>query len=372
MMFLTQAIEGVRQADAETTAVLYSAGIRNHEVKAPGELVAQDVFCDFTKASADLQKEVNDAWRRALREKAEDEKALDCFDKIATEEGLAAHFLSEAGARPESGEAFSEEQVRVIGEHYGFYSFLVGGCAALRTLVLCARYTGDAARNEPHIWTALAGDFYGLAINYQQYVIIEASMRYAMGLRREGRTARRDSESAAVTAKHRALGVNADTIRTAGVLSAVRARAIIGDLLILEGDKRASYIADLRQVLNDAEADDDAAAPMESSERRVSVDESSSSSDDSSSSEEEDEAPAAAMDVEEPAPAPAPARPKRRDSPPRQPPQAKKRRGAEPSPPRATGSPQQPMSPLRTNPAALRAWGEFRRRSNEGNGVRYD
>ena len=274
----------------------------------------------------------------------------------------------------------SEEQIRVIGEHYGFYSFLVGGCAALRTLVLCARYTGDAARNEPHIWTALAGDFYGLAINYQQYVIIEASMRYAMGLRREGRTARRDSESAAVTAKHRALGVNADTIRTAGVLSAVRARAIIGDLLILEGDKRASYIADLRQVLNDAEADDDAAAPMESSERRVSVDESSSSSDDSSSEEEaeeeEDEAPAAAMDVEEPAPAPAPApapsRPKRRVSPSRQPPPAKKRRGAEPSPPRATGSPQQPMSPLRTNPAALLAFGKLRRLSNEGNGVRYD
>ena len=179
-------------------------------------------------------------------------------------------------------------------------------------------------------------------------------MRYAMGLRRAGKSLRRDSDSVAVSANHRALGVNADTIRTAGVLSAVRARAIIGDLLILEGDKRASYIADLRQVLNDAEADDDAAAPMESSERRVSVDESSSSSDDSSSSEEEDEAPAAAMDVEEPAPAPAPARPKRRDSPPRQPPQAKKRRGAEPSPPRATGSPQQPMSPLRTNDDDIR------------------
>jgi len=282
--------------------------------------------------------------------------------------------LWEAGARPESGEAFSEKQIRVIGEHYGFYSFLVGGCAALRTLVLCARYTGDAARNEPHIWTALAGDFYGLAINYQQYVIIEASMRYAMGLRRAGKSLRRDSDSVAVSAKHRALGVNADTIRTAGVLSAVRARAIIGDLLILEGNDRASYIADLRQVLDDAEANIDAPAPMESSEVSAVSADKSSSSDDSSSEEEEDEAPAAAMDVEEPAPAPAPAppRPKRRVSPPRQPPPAKKRRGAEPSPPRATGSPQQPMSPLRTNPAALLAFGELRRRSNEGNGVRYD
>ena len=84
MMFLTQAIEGVRQADAETTAVLYSAGIRNHIAKAPGELVTQDVFCDFTKASDDLQKEVNGTWRRALREKAEGEKVLDCFDRIAT------------------------------------------------------------------------------------------------------------------------------------------------------------------------------------------------------------------------------------------------------------------------------------------------
>ena len=369
MMFLTQAIEGVRQADAETTAVLYSAGIRNHEAKAPGELVAQDVFCDFTRASDDLQKEVNDAWRRALREKAEDEKALDCFDRIATKDGLAAHFLWEAGARSESGEAFSEEQIRVIGEHYGFYSFLVGGSAALRTLVLCARYTGDAARNEPHIWTALAGDFYGLAINYQQYCVIEASMRYGMRLRREGKSARRHSDSVPVSAEDSAVGVNADTIRTAGVLSAVRARAMISDLLILEGNERASYIADLRQVLDDAEANIDAPAPMESSERRVSADESSSSGD-SSSEEEEDEAPAAAMDVE--APAPAPPRPERSVSPPRGPPPAKKRRGAEPSPPRATGSPQQPMSPLRTNPAALAAWGEFRRRSNEGNGVRYD
>jgi len=245
---------------------------------------------------------------------------------------------------------------------------LVGGCAALRTLVLCARYTGDAARNEPHIWTALAGDFYGLAINYQQYCVIEASMRYGMRLRREGKSARRHSDSVPVSAEDSAVGVNADTIRTAGVLSAVRARAIIGDLLILEGKRRASYIADLRQVLDDAEADDDAAAPMESSERRVSVDE-SSSSDDSSSEEEEDEAPAAAMDVEAPAPAPAPPRPERSVSPP----PAKKRRGAEPSPPRATGSPQQPMmSPLRTNPAALLAFGKLRRRSNEGNGVRYD
>ena len=377
-MFLTQAIEGVRQADAETTAVLYSAGIRNHEAKAPGELVAQDVFCDFTKASDDLQRDVEYLWRRALREKGEDERALDCFDRIATEEGLAARFLWEAGARPESGEAFSEEQVRVIGEHYGFYSFLVGGCAALRTLVLCARYTGDAARNEPHIWTALAGDFYGLAINYQQYAIIEASMRYAMGLRRAGKSLRRYSGDVAVSPIHSAVGVTADTIRTAGVLSAVRARAIIGDLLILEGDDRASYIADLRQVLDDAEANIDAPAPMESSEvSAVSADESSSSSDDSSSEEEaeeeEDEAPAAARDVEAPAPAPAPPRPKRRVSiDAGAAPAAKKRRGAEPSPPRATGSPQRPMSPLKTDPAALAAWGKLRRRASGDNGVRYD
>ena len=185
MTFPTQAIEGLRQADAQTTARLGQAGIVNWRVAAPGEIERHDVLCDFTLASPDLQRDVEDAWRRALREKAEGEKALDCFDRIATEEGLAARFLSEAGARPESGEAFSEEQIRVIGEHYGFYSFLVDGCAALRTLVLCARYTGDAARNEPHIWTALAGDFYGLAINYQQYAIIEASkgMPWACGAR---------------------------------------------------------------------------------------------------------------------------------------------------------------------------------------------
>ena len=373
MTFPTQAIEGLRQADAQTTARLGQAGIVNWRVAAPGEIERHDVLCDFTLASPDLQRDVEDAWRRALREKGEGERALDCFDRIATEEGLAARFLSEAGARPESGEAFSEEQIRVIGEHYGFYSFLVDGCAALRTLVLCARYTGDAARNEPHIWTALAGDFYGLAINYQQYAIIEASMRYAMGLRRAGKSLRRYSGDVTVSPIHSAVGVTADTIRTAGVLSAVRARAIIGDLLILEGDDRASYIADLRQVLDDAEANIDAPAPMESSERRASLLGSSSDESSSEEDEEEDEAPAAAMDVEAPAPAPAPPRPKRRVSIDMgAAPAAKKRRGAEPSPPRATGSPQRPMSPLKTDPAALAAWGKLRRRASGDNGVRYD
>ena len=233
--------------------------------------------------------------------------------------------MREAGARPESGEAFSEEQIRVIGKDYGFFSFLVDGLAAFRTLVLCPRYTGFRARIEPHIWTAKGAEFYGLAINYQQYAVIEHSLRHSMALRREGRTARRDSESVAVKAKHRALGVNADTIRTALVMSEVRAKHIISDLLVLRDDEKVRYIANLRETLDAEAANIGAPAPM---------------------------------DVEEPSPAPAPAppRPKRRVSPPREPPPAKRRRAAAPSPPRP------------------RTWGELRRQSEEsgGRGVQYD
>ena len=350
MTFPTQAIEGLRQADAQTTARLGQAGIVNWRVAAPGENVRHDVLCDFTLASPELQRDVEHAWRRALREKGEGERALDCFDRIATEEGLAARFLWEAGARPRSKDQadWTAHQKRIIGENYGFFSFLVDGCAALRTLVLCPRYTGHRARIEPHLWTAKAADFYGLAINYQQYCVIEASMRYGMRLRREGKSARRHSDSVPVSAEDGAIGVTADTIRTAGVLSEIRANQIISDLLILQGDKRASYIADLRKVLNDREADDDAAAPAPSPappppERRVSF-QSSSSDEASSSSSSEDEAP-----------------------PPR-----KKRRGAEPSPPRATGSPQRSMSPLKASPDALARYHDFRKRASEDGGLQYD
>ncbi len=190
--------------------------------------------------------------------------------------------------------------------------------------MLCPRYTGFRARIEPHIWTVSGSEFYALAINYQQYAVIEHSLRYSMALRRAGRTARRDSESVAVAAKHRALGVNADTIRTATVLSEVRAKHIISDLLVLRDDEKLRYIANLRETLDAEAANIGAPAPM---------------------------------DVEEPSPAPAPAppRPQRRVSPSRKLPPAKRRRAAEPSPP-----------PPRT-------WSDIRRLSEEsgGRGVQY-
>jgi len=337
---LTQVIHKLRWADGQTTVQFKNAGIVDWRAAAMGEIPEHDRLCDFTQASKGLHDDLKDTWRRALREKDDDESALDCFDRLATAEGLGARLLREAGARPEAEgqENWTAEQKRVIGENYGFFSLLVDGCAAFRTLVLCPRYTGNRARIEPHIWTVEGREYYALAINYQQYVVIDHSLRHSMALRRAGRTARRHSESVEVSAKHRALGVNPDTIRTALVLSEVRAKHIISDLLVLRDDEKLRYIANLRETLDAEEANIGAPAPM---------------------------------DVEEPSPAPAPAppRPERSVSPP----PAKKRRGAEPSPPRATGSPQQPMmSPLRTNPAALLAFGKLRRRSNEGNGVRYD
>lgn len=324
LTFLTQVIHKLRWADAQTTVRLANAGIVDWRAAAVGEIPEHDILCDFTQASKGLHDDLKDTWRQALLEKDDNESALDCFDRLATAKGLGARLLREAGARPESGEAFSEEQIRVIGKDYGFFSFLVDGLAAFRTLVLCPRYTGFRARIEPHIWTAKGAEFYGLAINYQQYAVIEHSLRHSMALRREGRTARRDSESVAVKAKHRALGVNADTIRTALVMSEVRAKHIISDLLVLRDDEKVRYIANLRETLDAEAANIGAPAPM---------------------------------DVEEPSPAPAPAppRPKRRVSPPREPPPAKRRRAAAPSPPRP------------------RTWGELRRQSEEsgGRGVQY-
>ena len=327
MMFLTQVIGKLKWADAQTTVRFKNAGIVDWRAAAVGEFPEHDILCDFTQASKGLHDDLKDTWRQALREKDDNESALDCFDRLATAKGLGARLLREAGARPEAEgqENWTEEQIRVIGRDYGFFSLLVEGLAAFRTLVLCPRYTGFRARIEPHIWTVSGSEFYALAINYQQYAVIEHSLRYSMALRRAGRTARRDSESVAVKAKHRALGVNADTIRTALVMSEVRAKHIISDLLVLRDDEKVRYIANLRETLDAEAANIGAPAPM---------------------------------DVEEPSPAPAPAppRPQRRVSPSRQLPPAKRRRAAEPSPP-----------PPRT-------WSDIRRLSEEsgGRGVQYD
>ena len=335
-MFLTQVIGKLKWADAQTTVRFKNAGIVDWRAAAVGEFPEHDILCDFTQASKGLHDDLKDTWRRALREKDDDESALDCFDRLATAEGLGARLLREAGARPEAEgqENWTAEQKRVIGENYGFFSLLVDGCAAFRTLVLCPRYTGNRARIEPHIWTVEGREYYALAINYQQYVVIEHSLRHSMALRRAGRTARRHSESVEVSAKHRALGVNPDTIRTALVLSEVRAKHIISDLLVLRDDEKVRYIANLRETLDAEAANIGAPAPM---------------------------------DVEEPSPAPAPAppRPKRRVSPPREPPPAKRRRAAAPPPPRA-------MSPLKASPDALARYHDFRKRASEDGGLQYD
>ena len=329
---MTQVIHKLRWADGQTTVQFKNAGIVDWRAAAMGEIPEHDRLCDFTQASKGLHDDLKDTWRRALREKDDDESALDCFDRLATAKGLGALLLREAGARPEAEgqENWTAEQKRVIGENYGFFSLLVDGCAAFRTLVLCPRYTGNRARIEPHIWTVEGREYYALAINYQQYVVIEHSLRHSMALRRAGRTARRHSESVEVSAKHRALGVNPDTIRTALVLSEIRAKHIISDLLVLRDDEKVRYIANLRETLDAEAANIGAPAPM---------------------------------DVEEPSPAPAPAppRPERSVSPP----PAKKRRGAEPSPQRS-------MSPLKASPAALARHHDFRKRASEDGGLQYD